>query len=49
MYSPRKWEIGTYYECLTEHGKTRHNCTEEKHVTDTLRQWKAGYQMLDLP
>lgn len=48
MYSPRNWKITTYCECLTKHGKTRHNCTEGKHVIDILRQWKAGYQMLDL-
>lgn len=48
MYSPRNWKITTYYKCLTKHGKTRHNCTEGKHVIDILRQWKVGYQMLDL-
>lgn len=48
MDSPRNCKITTYYEWLTKHGKTRHNCTEEKHVIDILRQWKAGYQMLDL-
>lgn len=48
MYSPGNWKITTYCECLTKHGKNRHNCTEGKHVIDILRQWKAGYQMLDL-
>lgn len=41
-------KIPTHYGWLTRHGKTRPNCAGEKHVTDIVKQWKAGYRRPDL-
>lgn len=46
--SPRNWKFLLTTDGWQRHGKNRHNCAVEKHATDILRQWKAGYRRPDL-